>query len=224
MSDNSQSSPRQAYRKIDRSRGILTPTDRELLLGQKEYESDQALRNARYRIREHIRHSLLDMFLIYNDIDYDELAQVVQRQDKLNSNDETRAPGGSAHGLALITVGLQIANERHRTYRNNFEELAEHKVESAIRQFQRHTGSEIIKTVDVDISIESEKNTDELIEHLLFEDPDVGTVIEYLERGDLELLANKLREHDEEITPKNHSPIGPDDRIVNIHAEQKDHN
>lgn len=221
MSDNSQSSPRHAYIKTDRPRGILTSTDRELLLGQKEYESDQALRNARYRIREHIRHSLLDMFLIYNHIDYDELAQVARRQDKLNSNNDI---GGAALGLALITVGLQIATERKEQYNDDFEELAENEVESAIRYFQNHTDKKITKTVDVDISIESEKNTDELIEHLLFEDPDVGTVIEYLERGDLELLANKLREHDEEITPNNHSPIGPDDRIVNIHAEQKDHN
>lgn len=50
----------------DRGRGILTPTDRKYLLGEKKYSHPESARNRRAKIRQRIRNSIFDfVFLRY---------------------------------------------------------------------------------------------------------------------------------------------------------------
>lgn len=64
------------WEKADRKRGILTKKDREYLLG--EYQpTGQDRRNIRYRIRQRIKHALLDIQLLSSRIEYEELEQIV---------------------------------------------------------------------------------------------------------------------------------------------------
>lgn len=48
-----------------RPRGILSPADRAYLTGEADLKSDQSAYDARYRIRERIRHALLDFELLF---------------------------------------------------------------------------------------------------------------------------------------------------------------
>jgi len=61
----------------DRGRGILTSTDRRYLLNQAEFEG-QDERNARYRIRKRILHSLYDIYLINHHVQMRDIEQVME--------------------------------------------------------------------------------------------------------------------------------------------------
>jgi hypothetical protein len=67
-----------------RPRGILSPADRAYLTGEADLASDQSVYDARYRIRERIRHALLDFALLF-----DHLSEA-DREQVFRPDDETR--------------------------------------------------------------------------------------------------------------------------------------
>jgi|APHM01.1.fsa_nt_gi hypothetical protein len=219
MSDR-ESLPQHAHLKTDRPRGIFTSTDRELILGKKEYESDQSLRNARYRIREHIRHGLLDTCLIHNHLDRDELAKTIQRQDEINRDDDNLNSGFDV-GEVLTRLGIETKYEIWGSEPHDFEVIIENMIEDTLYDFYADMSDKFMTRADVDITLEFSENTDEIIQLLMFGEPPLDAVIEYLETGDILLLQRKLREHGEQITPENTSPIDPDDKIFDIHLEAR---
>lgn len=85
----------------DRKRGILTKNDREYLLGKKEI-SGQDERNLRYRMRQRVLQSLLDIELLALAYDDDELEKIFQ---------DDQFP---AKGVITATLRLAYRMSRHR--------------------------------------------------------------------------------------------------------------
>jgi len=222
MSDDSQH-PERGYPNIDRPRGIFTPTDREVLVGDKEYESEQGLRNARYRLREHVRESLLDIFLMSSYFEQDELVQVLQRQSKLD--DEAGRPR-LLISAALVRLGFRIEYEDSKSGGRDFTERVEDRVQGAFATVYEQLTDDIVREIDVDITLETQSSdSDELLEHLVFGEPSMATVLSYLRNGDVQLLRDKLLEHGEEIDHTNEArsdPIGPDSDLLEIHILEEE--
>lgn len=59
-----------------RPRGVLSPADRAYLTGEADLASDQSEYDARYRIRERIRHALLDFELLFEHLTAQDRKQV----------------------------------------------------------------------------------------------------------------------------------------------------
>ena len=68
----------------ERSRGILTPADRQFLRGETDYASDQSERDARYRIRERFYNGILDLEIALRGLDSRDISMVM---DRLNEED-----------------------------------------------------------------------------------------------------------------------------------------
>lgn len=60
----------------NRPRGILSPADRAYLRGEADLQSEQSEYDARYRIRERIRHALLDFDLLFEHLSDGDREQV----------------------------------------------------------------------------------------------------------------------------------------------------
>lgn len=60
----------------ERSRGILTPADREFLIGEREYEHRQTEHKRRNQIRERVYQSLLDLSFLFQYMDDSDLDRV----------------------------------------------------------------------------------------------------------------------------------------------------
>lgn len=52
-------------RSTDRPRGILSPADRAFLLGEADLDTEQSIYDTRYRIRQRVRHAILDFTLLF---------------------------------------------------------------------------------------------------------------------------------------------------------------
>lgn len=83
MADDSETEP---WRKIDRKRGILTKSDREYLLGEKSLDGQDEI-NTRYRIRQRVINSILDIHLIAQCLRQEDKTQIVN--DKRVANRST---------------------------------------------------------------------------------------------------------------------------------------
>ena len=59
-----------------RPRGVLSPADRAYLRGEAELASDQSEYDTRYRIRERVRHALLDFELLFEGLTEQDRRQV----------------------------------------------------------------------------------------------------------------------------------------------------
>jgi hypothetical protein len=81
--DDVQNEEQPAWKNVNRDRGILTQEDRKYLLGKKEV-SGQDERNTRYRIRQRIVNSILDMAFIFEEISVEDRIQVFS-DEKLSS-------------------------------------------------------------------------------------------------------------------------------------------
>lgn len=59
-----------------RPRGVLSPADRAYLLGEADLASDQSEYDARYRIRERVRHAVHDFALLFDRLSEQDRRQV----------------------------------------------------------------------------------------------------------------------------------------------------
>lgn len=65
---------------LDRDRGILTPADRRMLVGEAEYESgSNSERKARHRVRQRIREAMRDFYLLLNYLDERDLKRAFKQ-------------------------------------------------------------------------------------------------------------------------------------------------
>lgn len=83
-----------------RSRGILSKTDREYLLGLKEYENKQSEANRRQDIRNRIKNSLQDFKIIWPLMDKRDRDQVFDSLDRRTVDDSIEAM------VSFIYLGL----------------------------------------------------------------------------------------------------------------------
>lgn len=154
MSDNTDSSDpsgKEGFydsKYIDRKRGILTKNDREYLLGEKEI-SGQDERNLRYRMRQRILQSLLDIELLAMAYDDEELQKIVQ---------DDQFPG---KGIITATLRLAYRMSRHR-FDDVHDELADqlHLVifdENTAHWVENEVPVASFPEVSVDITIDDEE-------------------------------------------------------------------
>lgn len=140
----------------DRPRGVLTQADREFLRGKKEFASKQSRRDARYRIRQRIRHAILDFSVILYHLGkrdrrqiFDEYSDNTPDRDPSNlSLDEVRGlventmfASGVSDTIAFLYLGIGDVNL-------SFEPV----LESAIEAAEEERGY-VLENVSVDITV-----------------------------------------------------------------------
>lgn len=201
---------------IDRKRAALTRTDREYLLGRKNYESDQADRNARYRIREHLRHSFIDLGIVALDDD-GLLEDTALKQAEIASDNDDTPVHMPTETMPILTCRLlhTRAREQGKSFESVLEPLIERGIETAMYFGEQDT---VITNVDVDISIETKDIDDyNMLMEIIFGEPSYSTLASYVGAEDEahEKLRTKLRELDQTIDVAEGDSIGPDSVLLN---------
>lgn len=154
----------------DRPRGVLSQADREFLKGKKEFASEQSRRDARYRIRQRIRHAVLDFSLILHHLEKRDRRQIFSSYDDKLSEEGQRNPSkedvrevventmfasGVSDTIAFLYLGLGGVNQ-------SFEPI----LESAVKTAEEERGY-IIRDMAVNIDVSRGlPNTDHLQQKL----------------------------------------------------------
>jgi len=178
----------------DRGRGILTQNDREYLMGQKEIEG-QDERNTRYRIRQRVVQSLLDLALLDN-LKPDDVTRIFS--DERLSDIQVRR-GAMAIPFLMARYG----------YIEDTDELAsemESLIEETVASIPPYgavpsevEGDEVpLVDYDASVSIELEESpvvTDELIKKALDVDSDtVQTLLDSEDEDVAKMVEEAIRE------------------------------
>lgn len=198
---------------LDRQRAMLTRTDRELLIGRKNYDSEQVLRNAKYRIREHIRNSIDDVMLINNTLSLSEFRQIEHRQKKLYREGEVQSP---SFADPAVELGLRFAYvQATEIGEYTFEELVEELTKYSVRSILTTLEDSLIENVDVNVSVQKTGLQDELLTELVSGTTSMNRLILYLSNpdSDTEKLRNKLQEHSTSIETKDAGAISPEGEL-----------
>lgn len=114
---------------INRDRGILTKEDRKFLIGAKDL-SDQAKRNARYRVRQRLINSLYDFNLIYESLGDGDLEKVIER---VSNSDLEKGGLTMTNILSTLYYGTIIKNDSVEDSDEEFQSLVENSIASVER-------------------------------------------------------------------------------------------
>lgn len=130
---------------VDRPRGILTKADREFLLGERTYDSEQTKQNTRARIRQRLQNAILDLKLLNHTLHDRDLDLVFG----VNEEEVAETRIASTDAFSLLFRGLLRAdNDMTRNIR------VSDGIERAVFQEGR------IARVGVDIQIEDISSED----------------------------------------------------------------
>jgi hypothetical protein len=123
----------------DRPRGVLSPADREFLLGLSEMSHDQSRRNAEARIRERVTNGILDFYL---------LVRHLKRKDRRQIFDKNLDDTAFRYGLVgMVTFCYMGCKEQGMEF--------EPGLEPAIRRAEEVYAAEgFDSTVDVDVTFD----------------------------------------------------------------------
>jgi hypothetical protein len=148
----------------DRGRGILTPSDREYLLGRKTDYTDHSKKQKRNRIRRRLRNALLDFTILF------ECLEDRDRETVFNPDDGDRDAytQGITDMLAFLHLGTM-------GYYTPFKDMLSEGVNKAEQEL---AGSNY-RMVTVDFNVEPVGQID------------VDEVIDKLEFGDFEKITNE---------------------------------
>lgn len=140
----------------DRDRGGLSRSDREFLLGEREYESEGTAKNTERRIAQRLRDSLLDFYLAVRLLEPDERRRVFR--DGVSDDDQEGVNSDLVQGLAstfqFIYLGLRDVPVE------DFEEMVERAVTDGELQYLWEEGRQSSFTVDVDLDIDIDERFD----------------------------------------------------------------
>jgi phosphopantothenate synthetase len=148
--------PRHQPEEVDRPRGILSPRDREYLLGEADIEpTSQAARNVRAAIRERLENAILDFTLLFQHLEerdrekvFDELVGERPPQDA----DYAMMPQGVCHAIALLYLEHRHTEDFAATVLEALREVANKRDE--------------FREIEVSITFKSEMDIDELEQRL----------------------------------------------------------
>lgn len=218
---------------IDRERGVLTRGDRKLLLGKAEYDTEQQRRNARYRLRKHLRNGIVDLSLVAIFIDDSELLQVETDPQKSEDTDVMGLATRIERGLFQLGFrsifakkakkdGSFVGYDSKQTFEE--EEYINNSVRSAIVRANKSSNCDPLREVSVEVSIDRTKfEEDEFIEKLVHGNPTHAEFSTYLNHGDINRLREKLRQNNEVVDIDSVVyTIGPDDETFTRHPSQND--
>jgi len=191
----------------DRKRGIFTEKDREYLLGETE-KTGQDERNTRYRIRQRVIQSFLDLQLLVSTYPDEELEKVL--------NDEEILEGWLQR--QLLTLTYRMARYTSDNTNEEFEERLEDAISRELREgkINEETVEETSAEVDVELSVEKTKMD---LQHVADQLVDKGNIedIEQLDKG-LRLMIPEI-ESSEAIDPSDWAVVDLDlhDEPIEVH-------
>ncbi|ELZ96172.1 hypothetical protein [Haloferax sulfurifontis] len=148
----------------DRGRGILTPSDREFLLGRKTDYTDHSKKQKRNRIRRRLRNAILDFTILFESLE-DRDRETVFNPDAADREAYTR---GITDMLAFLHLGTM-------GYYTPFKDMLAEGVNKAEQEL---AGSDY-RMVTVDFNVEPVGQID------------VDAVIDKLERGAFDQLTDE---------------------------------
>lgn len=177
----------------DRPRGILTKGDRELLLKEKDYDNKQQVRDARYRLRNHMKAALLDAHLLSSYYSLDECAAVLRSVDRELGNEVMFASMTLARSLHQTAINFLWAGLEHGGFdeqgRPNWEteQGLAHMVQRSIhRAVQRSDADGQVLDIDVDVDIDiritrEEPGASNIVKRVFRGGGDFTELLQYLE-------------------------------------------
>lgn len=209
------------WEETDRKRGILTQADREYLLGKKSV-SGQDERNMRYRIRQRIVNSLLDIRIIVDYLSMEDMNQIANKEQIANRGILTR--------IIMLSYDLLIQNDTImdpieifedqvayavvvKTPRPEDMEQAQPKVKTEIEiEFEEKTRADLLEEI-VSAAYEADMPVDTVLRN--FAEELKNEVEKAAERGDVDL---------EEIEDESEGQLSEDEveDIVKSVAEEKE--
>lgn len=144
----------------DRPRGILSPADRDLLLGEADMDHEQSRRNAEARIRQRVVDSIKDFDLLVHALKPKDRQQIFTK-----SVDDPEFIDGLTRMLSFAYLGLKESGIEFS-----------HVLEPAIRRTEEaHTANTLGMMVDVEVefSVDTQPRTelDEIRTRLAAADP-----------------------------------------------------
>lgn len=146
----------------DRSRGILSNTDREYLCGLKDYKHEQSEANRRQDIRERVKNGLEDFILLWLRLDDDDREKLFSEMGPDLVEISTKAT------IAFLYLGIDQNEDR-------FEKLLAEGIYLGGNSGGRSRWSG--EVTDVDVSIDIERN------------PDIDKIRKKLDRGEQDELS-----------------------------------
>lgn len=209
----------------DRKRGILTKADRELILGEREFETEQQERDARYRMRQRLKAAILDINLLTKWAVYDEYRAVF---DSLQTEYADRQGHTAQLMQGPMSLAVQIAYalfEREDSPQGFSDNIPisrhfESELHSAILHSEKRLSRDpMVTEVSVNVEINREPFAEqEVFFELVYGEPTQEQFFYYLQHGDLEELQQALEDNDTEIVYEygdgEYARIGPDDPIL----------
>lgn len=170
---------------VDRPRGILTPTDRDYLCGQKEYSHEQTELNRQQSIRERITEAVRDFDLLWLLLDESEREKII----------DTFETGEIEVSFSSIISFMYLGVEQDT---DHMEEIIEQGIYQAVNydRFGRWSGG--ANEVSVNIDIDRHPDVDELYTEFKrrggeqLTPAEVGTLVQAgkLDAEDLQVLEN----------------------------------
>lgn len=135
----------------DRQRGILSPADREYLLGEAEMDHEQSRRNAEARIRQRVVDSVKDFNLLVHTLEPKDRRQIFEK-----SIDDPAFIDGLRTMLSFVYLGLRESGVEFG-----------HVLEPAIRRTEEvHAVNTLGRMVDVTVEFDVETQIQTEIEAL----------------------------------------------------------
>jgi hypothetical protein len=131
---------------IDRDRGVLTPADREFLLGERKLGHEQSRRNAEARIRRRVIDSVLD---------FDLLLHALSKKDRRQVFEELTSDSDSLDGLkAMLAFAYIGTGEQGLDFADVLVPAVRHS-EEACAASRRGANVSVDVTFEVETSVES---------------------------------------------------------------------
>ena len=190
--DNEEERP--PWAKSDRERAILTQSDREYLLGEKEV-SQEAERNTRYRIRRRLKNAIRDLVLIEYALPEEDLEQVF---DDL--------------GFSEISGPLMLIYKSYQIREGDLEdggELFDDALRFAIETVERQRNS---KRATIKFHVQREEpEADKIIRKITRGSGDLSDILALAESGGLDDLKEAI-DKKENVQMKSRGPV--DDRTI----------
>ncbi|WP_433627196.1 hypothetical protein [Halomicrococcus sp. NG-SE-24] len=143
----------------DRDRGILTPSDREFLIGRKSDYTEHSRKQKRNRIRRRIRNAILDFTIIFEHLEDRD------RETVFNPDDDAR--DAYTQGITDLLAFLHLGTMGYYT---PFKDMLGQGVNKAEQEL---AGSDYrMVTVDFNVDPVGQIDVDEVIDKLEFGDFD----------------------------------------------------
>ncbi|MDL0126300.1 hypothetical protein PNQ92_12910 [Halobacterium salinarum] len=212
----------------DRDRGILTPDDRKFLKGEKEYQSEQSERDARYRIRSRIKDAILDFSILLHHLDrhdreqvfstYDGVSGLSDNGDELSGEafrdfvESTMFQNGISDALSFFILGIEDTNEP-----------VDSMLETGIAGAEEEKGY-LVDEVTVEISVKRKKpEIEALLEKFEAGEPLTEDELEAVIRsGEIELDAETLDTLFERVSESLSAEVDNGDATIDIDIADED--